>query len=334
MPKKGLKKTPGGVVSTAAPELEKLQGCHPVIEFLLKYRELQKLYSTYIKPIPQLADKADRIHTSFDQFGASTGRISSSSPNLQNIPVKGDWGRRIRSGFIAEDGFKFLAFDYSQIELRIAAHISKDLKMTEFFNMSKDIHKMTAAEVFGVRVEDVSQEMRYKAKALNFGVLYGMGVSGFSKSAGISREEAQSFIEGYFTRFPSIRDYIEKTKEFARKHGYTETLLGRKRYMPEINSSNPGLRAQAERMAINHPIQGTGADIIKLAMIRVFQNLESIRDECRILLQIHDELLFECRDDKIEEATYSIKTAMENIFKLAVPLIVDVKKGGNWGVLE
>ena len=193
---------------------------------------------------------------------------------------------------------------------------------------------MTAAEVFGVRVEDVSQEMRYKAKALNFGVLYGMGVSGFSKSAGISREEAQSFIEGYFTRFPSIRDYIEKTKEFARKHGYTETLLGRKRYMPEINSSNPGLRAQAERMAINHPIQGTGADIIKLAMIRVFQNLESIRDECRILLQIHDELLFECRDDKIEEATYSIKTAMENIFKLAVPLIVDVKKGGNWGVLE
>ena len=330
---KGLKKTPGGVVSTAAGELEKLQGSHPVIEYLLKQRELQKLSSTYIKPLPELSDSNGRIHTHFDQFGASTGRISSSSPNLQNIPVRGEWAKRIRQGFVVEKGFKFLAFDYSQIELRIAAHISNDAKMIEVFNSGGDIHRTTAAEVFGVAEADVTSEMRYRAKALNFGILYGMGATGFAKSAGIPREEAQAFIENYFIQFSSVRDYIENTKIFAVKNKYTETLMGRKRFVPEISSSHPGLRAQAERMAINHPIQGTGADIIKLSMTELYKAGFIDKEKCRILLQIHDELLFECKNDAVDEMVPKIKGIMEGAYKLRVPLTVELKSGDSWGDL-
>jgi len=325
LPTKGLKKTPGGVVSTAAPELLKLKGKHPIIKELLKHRELQKLNSTYISPLPGLADDKDRIHTKFDQLGTATGRLSSSSPNMQNIPVRGTWGLRIRKGFIAEKGFQFVAFDYSQMELRLAAHIADEKKMKEFFKDGQDIHTMTAAEVFGIVPDRVSKDMRFRAKALNFGVLYGMGASGFAKSANIPREEAQSFIDNYFARFPAIREYISKTEEFARKNGYVETLLGRKRYIPEMTSSHPGLRAQAERMAINHPIQGTAADIIKMAMVAI-----SIP---KLLLQIHDELLFEIEDGKIEETYPKIKNIMESVYSLSVPLVVEVSSGKSWGEL-
>lgn len=324
---KGLKKTPGGVVSTAAPELEKLSGQHKIIEGLLKYRELQKLFSTYVNPLPKIVDKNSRIHTSFDQLGTATGRISSSDPNLQNIPARGEWGGKIRRGFIAEEGCKLAAFDYSQMELRIAAHISGDQKMKEYFEAGEDIHTMTAAEVFGISKSEVTKDMRFRAKALNFGILYGMGAPGFAKSAEISRDEAQSFIDSYFTKFPAINDYIERTKDFARKNGYVATMLGRKRFLPEINSKTPHLRAQAERMAINHPIQGTNADIIKMAMVEV-------HGKYQMLLQIHDELLFEIADGKIEETYPEIKATMENIYKLTVPLRVEVAVGPSWGELK
>jgi len=332
LPIKGLKKTPGGVVSTAAPQLEKLRGKHPIIKELLRYRGLQKLKSTYISPLPTLCDDKGRIHTKFDQLGTATGRLSSSKPNMQNIPVRGMWGSKIRRGFVAEQGYKLASFDYSQMELRLAAHIADDKKMKEFFKEGADIHQMTAAEVFGISADAVTKDMRFRAKALNFGVLYGMGASGFAKSAGIPKEEAQSFIDNYFARFPAIREWISKTEEFARKNGYVETLLGRKRYIPEITSSHPGLRAQAERMAINHPIQGTAADIIKMAMVAVTNARELTAN--RLLLQIHDELLFEIEDDKIEETYPKIKDIMENIYKLSVPLQVDVAWGASWGELN
>ena len=328
----GLKKTPGGVVSTAAPELEKLKDKHPIIKELLRYRELQKLNSTYIGPLPGIADGNDRIHTKFDQLGTATGRLSSSKPNMQNIPVRGEWGPKIRKGFIAEKGHKFVAFDYSQMELRLAAHIADDKKMKEYFKDDKDIHKMTASEVFGVVPDEITKDMRFRAKALNFGVLYGMGASGFAKSADISREEAQSFIDNYFARFPAIREYIEKTTEFARKNGYVETLLGRKRYIPEMTSSHPGLRSQAERMAINHPIQGTAADIIKMAMTKL--GIINHKSGIRMLLQIHDELLFEIENDKIQETHPKIKNIMESVYKLTVPLKVDASVGPSWGELS
>ncbi len=332
LPMKGLKKTPGGVISTAAPELGKLVGKHKVIDYLLKYRELQKLFSTYIKPLPEMADHKSRIHTKFNSFGAATGRLSSSEPNLQNVPVRGEWGAKIRKGFIAENNFKIVSCDYSQMELRIAAHLSGDKKMREYFEAGEDIHTMTAAEVFGIAKEEVTKDMRFRAKALNFGVLYGMGAAGFARSAGIGRDEAQVFIESYFARFPGIWEYIEGTKNFVRKNGYAETLLGRRRYLPEINSKNPPLRAQAERMAMNHPIQGTSADITKLAMIEIGYQLPAT--SYQLLLQIHDELLFEIADDKIKETVPKVKNIMENVSKLVIPLKVDVSAGPSWGELK
>jgi len=302
----------------------------------LRHRELQKVKSTYISPLPGLADAQDRIHTEFDQLGTATGRLSSSRPNMQNIPVRGTWGSKIRKGFIAEKGFQFVSFDYSQMELRLAAHIADDKRMKEFFKDGEDIHRMTAAEVFGVSADKVTKDMRFRAKALNFGVLYGMGAVGFAKSANIRREEAQGFIDNYFTRFPAIREYIETTENFARKNGYVETLLGRKRYIPEMTSSHPGLRAQAERMAINHPIQGTAADIIKMAMVAIPTPPPTgdLPKGDKLLLQIHDELLFEIEDDKIEETYPKIKDVMENIYSLSVPLQVDVSVGHSWGELK
>jgi len=334
LPVKGLKKTPGGVVSTAAPELEKLKESHPIVKELLRYREFQKLNSTYIKPLPTLCDEKDRVHTKFDQLGTATGRMSSSGPNMQNIPIRGEWGLKIRKGFVVEQGYKLVAFDYSQMELRLAAHIADDKKMKEFFEDGADIHQMTASEVFSVSPDEVTKDMRYQAKALNFGVLYGMGVSGFAKSAGIEKEEAQVFIDNYSARFPKIREYIAKTEEFARKNGYVETLLGRKRYIPEITSSHPGLRAQAERMAINHPIQGTAADIIKMAMVEISSEIQDAKNEIQMLLQIHDELLFEVRDGKIEDIYPKIKDIMEEVYKISVSLKVDVSIGPSWGELS
>ena len=331
---KGLKKTPKGVISTASPELEKLLEIHPIVKEVFKYREIQKLLTTYAKPLPLLADEKDRVHTHFDQLGTATGRISSSLPNVQNIPKQGEWGKRIREGFIAEQGFSLVSFDYSQMELRIVAHLSGDKQMRLFFSSGADIHKMTAAAVFGVSEKEVTDEMRFRAKALNFGVLYGMGAQGFAKSASISIDDARDFIEQYFVRFPKIYEYMEKAKESSRSHGYVETMFGRRRYLPEANSNTPQLRAASERMAQNHPIQGSVADIVKMAMVELDQTLALPKQRARMLLQIHDELLFEIADDIVEETSRSVKTLLENICQLEVSLQVDVKKGKNWGIME
>jgi DNA polymerase I-like protein with 3'-5' exonuclease and polymerase domains len=331
---RGLKKTPKGIISTASPELEKLEGTHPIIGGVLRHREIQKLLTTYARPLPKLADEHGRVHTHFDQLGAATGRLSSSEPNLQNIPNQGDWGKKIRRGFVAEEGFELVSFDYSQMELRIAAHISGDPQMREFFAQGADIHRMTAAAVFGVPGEEVSDEMRFRAKALNFGVLYGMGAGGFAKSAGITQEEARDFIEQYFVRFPKIYEYMEETKAIAREQGYVETLLGRRRYIPEIHSSTPQLRAAAERMAINHPIQGTLADITKMAMVKVAEELKPEAGKVRMLLQIHDELLFEIRSGMIHQIGQQIQQLMEEILTFEVPVVVDVKQGVSWGEMK
>ena len=334
LPVKGLKKTPKGVISTASLELEKLRGVHPIVEEIFRHREIQKLLTTYARPLPQLADERDRVHTHFDQLGTATGRISSLHPNLQNIPNQGEWGKRIRAGFVAEQGFSLVSFDYSQMELRIAAHLSGDEHLRAFFREGADIHRMTAAAVFLVASQEVTPEMRFRAKALNFGVLYGMGAQGFAKSAGIPVEDARSFIEQYFVRFPKVLDFMEQTKGFARSHGYVETMFGRRRYLPEVNSSTPSLRAQAERMAVNHPIQGSLADMVKMAMVKIRESLALPDARGSMLLQIHDELLFEIADGIVEETSRPIKELMEKIVELQVPLFVDVKKGKNWADVE
>ena len=331
---KSLKKTPGGAISTASQELEKLQGEHAIIPVVLSYRELQKVYTTYVKPLPKLADAKGRLHTHFDQFGAATGRISSSNPNLQNIPLQGEWGEKIRKGFVASARKIFASFDYSQMELRIAAHVAKDEKMQEAFKEGVDIHAATAAEVFGIDLKDVSKEMRSRAKALNFGVLYGMGPRGFAASAKIPFEEATSFIEEYFVRFPGIANFIADTIEFVKEYGYTETMFGRKRYMPEINSANPRLRTAAERAAVNHIIQGAAADIMKMAMVQIAKEVLPQEKNVHLLLQIHDELLFEGDSESIKNIEPRVIEIMEQIGKLQVPLTVKVKKGNNWGELR
>ncbi|MBI4123070.1 MAG: hypothetical protein HY458_01760 [Parcubacteria group bacterium] len=333
LPSNGLKKTPGGVFSTASDELEKIYNLHPIVSHVVAYRELKKLLSTYVLPLLEKADANDRIHTSFDQFGAATGRLSSSNPNLQNIPLQGVWGKKIRKGFIAEKNHILLSFDYSQMELRIAAALAKEEKMKTFFEKGLDIHAMTAAEVFGIAPGDVSQEMRFRAKALNFGVLYGMGARGFARSSGIPLQEAQDFIDQYFLRFPGILRYMEETKEFARKHGYVETMFGRKRFLPDVNSPTPQIRAAAERMAINMPAQGTAADIMKMAMVRVQELVLNSNSECRMLLQVHDELLLECPDTKAQNYMLPIKKAMEEVVSFDPPLLVRVSQATSWAEL-
>ncbi|MDO8655021.1 MAG: DNA polymerase, partial [bacterium] len=330
---KGVKKTPGGVFSTASDELEKIFDLHPIVSQVIAYRELKKLLSTYALPLLEKADMNDRVHTNFDQFGAATGRMSSSNPNLQNIPLQGVWAKKIRKGFIAEKNHVLLSFDYSQMELRITAALAKEEKMKTFFEKGLDIHTMTAAEVFGIPPGDVSSEMRFRAKALNFGVLYGMGARGFARSSGIPMQEAQDFIDQYFLRFPGILRYMEETKEFARKHGYVETMFGRKRFLPDVNSPTPQIRAAAERMAINMPAQGTAADIMKMAMVRVQEQVLDSNPECRMLLQVHDELLLECRETKAQEFMLPIKKAMEEVVPFDPPLLVDASQGTSWAEL-
>ncbi|MBI1984942.1 MAG: hypothetical protein HYS60_02410 [Candidatus Wildermuthbacteria bacterium] len=328
---KGIRKTRGGSLSTASPELEKLKSSHPVIAEILAYRELAKLLNTYLEPLPLLADSEGRIHAHFDQLGAATGRMSSSDPNLQNIPAQGTWGKRVRKGFVAQKGFQLVSFDYSQMELRIAAFLANEKKMEQVFLEKGDIHRMTAAEVFGVSPDKVTEQMRYEAKALNFGILYGMGARGFAQSSGVPFEEAQSFIENYFLRFPKIAEYIESTKEFARKHGYVETIFGRKRYVPDIDSATPQIRAQAERVAVNHPVQGTAADLMKMAMAAAHGKFQG--KDCRMVLQIHDELLFEISDATIDQFIKPIANAMEVIPANEIPLFVQAKAGLNWAEL-
>lgn len=331
-----LKKTGKGAISTAAPELEKLSGAHPIIDFILKYRELQKLKTTYIDPFPSLINKDGRICTTFNQTGTTTGRLSSEEPNLQNIPIRTDIGQEFRKIFIAPQGYKLVSFDYSQLELRIAAHISKDQKMTETFRRGEDIHTRTAAEIFGVQTDKVTTGMRRQAKVLNFGILYGMGIMGFQRASGVDRATAKGFIDRYMREFSGIAGYMQEMKNKVRRDGYVTTILGRRRQLPEAFSGMPQLVSQAERMAINMPIQGTEADLLKLSMIKVHDliHTEKAEENVKLLLNVHDELLFEVKENLIKDWTVKIKNIMENIHKLDVPLIVDAKYGMNWAEMK
>ena len=359
-----VRKTSKGALSTAAGELEKLVEEHPIIDLILRYREVQKLKTTYIDPFPTFISKTTgRLHTTFNQTGTTTGRLASQDPNLQNIPIKTELGQEFRKAFIASPGFKLVSFDYSQIELRIAAHISKDEKMTAAFKRGEDIHTRTAVEIFGVKPEavdpvrgregsshtsslrdkqrasasnGVDRNMRRDAKVLNFGVLYGMGVLGFQRASGVSRERAREFIDKYMKEFSGIAKYMNDMKIKARKDGYVSTIFGRRRWFPEIKSSMPQVVGQAERMAINMPIQGTAADLMKLAMIKVFEYTHDSdnQDEVFLLLQVHDELLFEVKESLVKNMADKIKDIMENVHKFDVPLIVDVKHGDNWAQLK
>ena len=332
----GLRKTDkGGVTSTRESELVKLRDVHPIVEHLLRYRELSKLKSTYIDVLPELVHPADgRVHTTFNQTGAATGRLSSLNPNLHNIPIMSDTGREIRKAFVAKKGFSLVSFDYSQIELRVAAHMAQDEKMIDAFRRGMDIHTITAAEIYHVAPADVTPALRRAAKTLNFGVLYGMGPNALAEGAGMDKETAKKFIREYFREFAGVRNFIEHTKSFAREHGYVETLYGRRRYIPEIISSNPRARAEAERMAVNMPIQGSATgDIIKMALIAVdaWIRKEGVEDDAAMLLQVHDELVFEIKRERVTEAAAHIKQLMERVVTLAVPLVVEAKAGPNWG---
>ncbi|NOY35515.1 MAG: hypothetical protein GXP44_01165 [bacterium] len=329
---KGLRKTSGGARSTNIAVLEKLKDLHPIIKEIISYRELSKLVSTYVDALPKLADENGRLHTTFDQAGTATGRISSKNPNLQNIPKRTELGRKIRRAFVADKGFKLVAFDYSQIELRIAAILSKDPKMKKVFTEGGDIHTAVACEVFNVEPDKVTDEMRRRAKVINFGIIYGMGINALRANLGCSREEARVFYDEYFKGFEGMAAYIERAKESAHKKGYTETLLGRKRFFPEINSPIEYIRKEAERMAVNAPIQGTAADFIKLAMVRADKALKEsgLKDRAFMLLQIHDELLFEISDEAVGEAVPVIVKAMEGVYEGDIPIKTNVSVGKNW----
>ncbi|EKD46780.1 MAG: hypothetical protein ACD_67C00065G0001, partial [uncultured bacterium] len=324
-----IKKTKKGL-STASAELEKLRSSHKIIEKIEEYRELFKLKTTYLDAIPKLVDKNSRIHTTFNQAVTSTGRLSSTEPNLQNIPIKTELGQLLRTAFTAKEGYKLVSADYSQIDLRCVAHVSNDKKLIEAFHRGDDIHKITAAEINKVTISQVTEKMRSSAKALNFGIIYGMSSFGFSQSAGISREDAQKFINTYMENFSGVANYMKETREFARTNGYVETLLGRRRNLHEINSPNFQVAAGAERMAINMPIQGLAADIMKLAMIKTAQTFAD-DSEIKMILQIHDEIILEVKAEKAEASAVKLKEAMESAYKLRVPLIVEAKIGDNWG---
>ncbi|KKS87940.1 MAG: polymerase protein, partial [Parcubacteria group bacterium GW2011_GWC1_43_11] len=331
-----FKKTSGGALSTGAAELEKLRSQHKIIDFILKYRELAKLKSTYTETLPKFVDNNNRVHTTFNQTGTASGRLSSHDPNMQNIPARGTWGDEVRKAFIAEKGYKFLSVDYSQIHLRIIAALANDRKMMEAFKKGLDIHKFTASEINNVPMDKVTSEMRFSAKALNFGIIYGMGAQSFSESAGISKEKAKEFIAEYLKDFSGVAQYIKKLQEEAKQRGYTMTLFGRRRYLPELKSPNPMLRAQAERIAINMPIQGLEADIMKKAMIGVdnWIQKENLNNNVKMLLQVHDELLFEVKEDLVKKIAPEIVKIMESVIKLSVPIAAEAKIGNNWGELR
>ena len=334
LPTKGIKKTTRGF-STGVSELEKLEGQHPVIEMIKEYREVSKLLSTYILPLPELAGEDGRIHTTFTQNVTATGRLSSVNPNLQNIPVRSEDGKRIRTGFVAENGKILVSADYAQFELRLAAALAGDQKLIESFAQNVDIHTKTAAEVFGIRMEDVSKTQRRAAKVINFGVLYGMSPKGLADSAEMNFYEAKQFIDDYFRVRKPIKDYLEKTLQQAREEGFVETFFGRRRPTPDVKSSNFIIRSAAERAAQNMPIQGTEADLMKRAMIRVNNLLkEKYQEGAKLILQVHDSLIIECTKGLEEEVSADLVQIMENVApELPVRLKADVSIGVNWGEL-
>ncbi|MFI5260273.1 MAG: DNA polymerase [Candidatus Paceibacteria bacterium] len=334
------KKTAGGQRSTRESELEKIRDAHPIVADILEYRELKKLLSTYIENLPPLLDADHRLHAEFIQTGTTTGRVASQNPNLQNIPIHSKRGQAIRHAFIAPAGFTLLSLDYSQIELRLAAILSGDQKLCAIFKSGRDVHREVAAHVFHVDPESVTDEMRRRAKVINFGILYGMGVNALRAQLGSTTAEAHQYLEEYFSTFKTLSEYLESTKGFARKHGYTETLFGRRRQFPEMKSSLPYVRAQAERMAINAPLQGTQADIIKLAMVRVDEMFEKegASEDAYLLLQVHDELVFEIRTARLADLSKKIQGIMESVLPATetrgVPVLVTVKTGADWGDME
>lgn len=297
----------------------------------MQYRSMSKLKSTYTDRLPeQINPRTGRIHTSYQQAVAATGRLSSSDPNLQNIPVRTAEGRRIRQAFIAAPGYKLLAADYSQIELRIMAHLAKDEGLLSAFRNGLDVHTATAAEVFKVELGDVTSDQRRSAKAINFGLIYGMGAKKLGKDIGVDSKTAKAYIDVYFARYPGVRDYMERTRKQAADQGYVETLFGRRLYLPTIHSNRPQERAGAERTAINAPMQGTAADIIKRAMVTVDNWLASTALDARVILQVHDELVLEVREDLVEQVAQEIRVHMSGAAQLDVPLVVDVGVGANW----
>ncbi|MBS4722626.1 DNA polymerase I [Aeromonas caviae] len=327
-----IKKTPKGAPSTAEEVLAELAETYELPQLLMEHRGLAKLKSTYTDKLPlMIKPQTGRVHTSYHQAVAATGRLSSTDPNLQNIPVRNEQGRRIRQAFIPCAGYKLVAADYSQIELRIMAHLSGDKGLLTAFAEGKDIHKATAAEVFGVALDAVTSDMRRSAKAINFGLIYGMSAFGLAKQLGIGRAEAQKYMDLYFERYPGVLEYMERTRQQADAQGYVETLFGRRLYLPDIKSRNAGLRKAAERAAINAPMQGTAADIIKRAMINVDGWIRGIEDQSiRMLMQVHDELVFEIREEKLEEYIALIKEKMSGAAELDVPLVVEAGTGDNW----
>ena len=339
---KNAKKTAGGQRSTKESELEKLRDEHPIIAAILRYRELQKLVSTYVDNLPKMVGEDGRLHTTLLQTGTTTGRMASKDPNLQNIPVRTKEGLMVRGAFVADNGYKLVSIDYSQIELRIAAILSGDEHMVEIFKQGEDVHQAVAMRVFGVSADKVTPEMRRKAKVINFGILYGMGVNALRQNLGpdTTRAEAQEFLNAYFNTFTRLAEYLEETKSFAHEHGYTETLFGRRRHFPGIGSNVPFIRAQAERMAINAPIQGTAADCMRIAMLRVYEHIHSLSEpkQVRMLLQVHDELIFEVGDSVLKKEVLKLVKLMEGVLEgketHGVPLLAEAKVGKRWNELK
>ena len=330
----GGRKTKSGY-STDAAVLESLKGSHPVVDKIIEFRTLAKLKTTYIDALPGLVNpKTGRLHTSFNQTRTATGRLSSSSPNLQNIPVRGELGREIRQAFIAPEGSVLLSGDYSQIDLRALAHLSADPVLVNTFKHNEDVHSTTAMQLFNVKADEVTSDMRRLAKTVNFGVIYGMSGYGLEQATELSRQEAEQFITTYFQKYPGVKKYLDQTKELAHSQGYVETVLGRRRMIPEINSSNRNIREAAERMAINMPVQGTSADIVKVAMINLSREINKRKLRTRMLLQVHDELIFEVPEEEFAEVSVMVQNLMANAIKLDVPVKVDLKAGKNWGGME
>jgi DNA polymerase-1 len=326
-----IKKTPKGAPSTAEDVLAELANDYELPAVLIEHRGLAKLKSTYTDKLPEMVDsRTGRVHTSYHQAVTATGRLSSSDPNLQNIPIRTQEGRRIRQAFIAPEGRKIVAADYSQIELRIMAHLSSDAGLLHAFANELDVHSATAAEVFDVSLEGVTTDQRRKAKAINFGLIYGMSAFGLAKQIGVARGEAQEYIDRYFARYPGVADYMDATRAIAHEQGYVETLLGRRLYLPEINARNKQRQLAAERTAINAPMQGTAADIIKLAMIDVDAWLTDTGLDAKMIMQVHDELVFEVADDACETLCDNVTQRMANVIELQVPLLTEVGVGDNW----
>ncbi|MCD7932964.1 MAG: DNA polymerase I [Tannerellaceae bacterium] len=326
------KKTKTGSYSTSEDVLEKLRSKHPVVDKLLQYRGLKKLLSTYIDALPELiSPESGKVHASFNQTVTATGRLSSTNPNLQNIPIRDDLGREIRKAFIPEnEECLFFSADYSQIELRLMAHLSQDANMVEAFLSGEDIHAATAAKIYGIDVKEVTSDMRRKAKTANFGIIYGISIFGLAERLNVPRDEAKELIEGYFRTYPGVREYMDKSIQVAKEQGYVETLFKRKRFLPDINSNNAVVRGYAERNAINAPLQGTAADIIKVAMFRIYQRFEAEKLKSKMILQVHDELNFNVHKDELEKVKQIVLEEMEGAIQLSVPLIADCGVGNNW----